>query len=204
MRSLNPERGPDLMTVQISGKNIDVGESLRGEIRERLDGALAKYFRGGFSGHVTLAREAARFRAECRLHLDTGMMLRAAGEAADAYQSFDKAAERIEKQLRRYGRRLNDHRARDIPESGILAADYTLAGIGDDEEAESGDGAANPAVVAESHMQLRSMTVGMAVMALDLADEPVMLFTNAANGRLNIVYRRKDGNIGWVDPQTAG
>ncbi|MGE0232904.1 MAG: ribosome-associated translation inhibitor RaiA [Flavobacteriaceae bacterium] len=187
------------MTVQISGKNIDIGEALRGSINSRLADGLSKYFDRGYGGHVVISREGSQFKAECHLHLDSGIMLKSQGEAPDAYQSFDKAAIRLEKRLRRYNRRLNDHHPRDFADSDFSAADYMIAPEDEGEE-ERGD---NPVIVAETRATMKKMTVGMAVMALDLADVPVIVFTNIANERINVVYRRKDGHIGWIDPETA-
>ena len=190
----------DAMTVQISGKNIDIGEALRGSINSRLADGLSKYFDRGYGGHVVISREGSQFRAECHLHLDSGIVLKSQGEAGDAYQSFDKAAIRLEKRLRRYNRRLSDHHPRDFADSDFSAADYTIAQGEDDGDEESGD---NPVIVAEARSAMKKMTVGMAVMALDLAEAPVIVFTNIANDPLNVVYRRKDGHIGWIDPEAA-
>ena len=188
------------MPVQISGKNIDIGDALRGSINRRLADGLSKYFDRGYGGHVVISREGGQFRAECHLHLDSGILLKSQGEAGDAYQSFDKAAGRLEKRLRRYNRRLNDHHPRDFADSSLSAADYTIASADEEVEQEDAD---NPVIVAESRSALKKMTVGMAVMAMDLAEDPVVVFTNVANGRLNLVYRRKDGHIGWIDPEQA-
>lgn len=190
------------MQLRITGKNIDVGEALRTQVSERLSGALGKYFDGGWSAWVTVAREGAGFRTECRVHLDSGIDLQSRGHAGDAYLSFDQAADRLEKRLRRYKRRLKDHHAEGAGEPQTVM-DYTIA-AGDETEEEIEPVDDNPVVIAETRTTIRWMTVGMAVMAMDLADSPVTVFRNVANGRLNVVYRRADGNIGWIDPPDAG
>ncbi len=187
------------MHLQISGKNIDVGSALRTQVDERLTGALKKYFDGGWSAQVTVEREGTGFRTECRVHLDSGIDLKARGQAGDAYLSFDQAADRLEKRLRRYKRRLKDHHGEGAGEP-LAAIDYTIAAEVEESDDESAAIEDNPVVIAETQTNIRWMTVGMAVMAMDLAEAPVMVFRNTANGRLNIVYRRADGNIGWMDP----
>lgn len=190
------------MQLRITGKGIDVGEVLRTQIGDRLNAALDKYFDGGWSALVTLEREGAGFRTECHVHLDSGMDLQARGHAADAYISFDQSADRLEKRLRRYKRRLKNRQTEGAGDA-LAATDYTIAAGDESEEADEPIDD-NPVVIAETRTSIRSMTVGMAVMALDLADAPVTVFRNVANGRLNVVYRRADGNIGWIDPPDAG
>jgi ribosomal subunit interface protein len=184
------------MSFRVSGRNIDVGESLRARINERIADATAKYFDGGFSGHVTVGKEGFGFRIECVIHLDSGIMLEAEGMAADAYASADLVAGRIEKRLRRYKRKLKEHHLarRDEP---LPAQSYILAA--DDEEAEVAADYA-PTIIAEETTSLQTLTVGGAVMAMDLAEAGVIVFRNAAHGGINVVYRRADGHIGWIDP----
>ena len=190
------------MQLRITGKNIDIGSALRGQVDERLSAALTKYFDGGWSALVTVEREGTGFRTECHVHLDSGIDLHARGQAGDAYLSFDQAADRLEKRLRRYKRRLKDHHP-EGPGQPLAATDYTIAAEDELEElSEPVDD--NPVVIAETRTSIRWMTVGMAVMAMDLADAPLTVFRNVANRRLNIVYRRADGNIGWIDPPDGG
>jgi ribosomal subunit interface protein len=190
------------MQLRITGKNLDVGDALRTQVSDRLNAALDKYFDGGWSAKVVIEREGTGFRTECNVHLDSGIDLQSRGQAADAYRSFDQAAERLEKRLRRYKRRLKDHHAVGAGEA-IAAIDYTIAA---DEETEEDTETAddNPVVIAETEIEFRPMTVGMAVMSMDLAEAPVIVFRNVASGRINVVYRRADGNIGWIDPPEAG
>jgi ribosomal subunit interface protein len=194
------------MSLRVSGKNLDVGEAIRTQAEERVGSALSKYYEGGFNGHVTLAKDGTGFRSDAVLHLSSGMTLEASGSAHDAYQSLDRMVDRIEKRLRRYKRRLKDHageaRGRraviDMPSYVIEAPDEDL-----EEEAQGHANGAHPAIVAESTRTLHDLSVGDAVSELDLTGSPVLVFRNAGNGRVNIVYRRRDGNIGWIDPPSA-
>jgi ribosomal subunit interface protein len=191
------------MPFRVSGKNIDVGEALRSRISARIAEATAKYFDGGFSGHVTVGKEGFGFRAECVIHLDSGIVLEAEAMAADAYASADQAAERIEKRLRRYKRRLKQRQAAAAdgapPEPRtIQAQSYVIAAPeqDDDDELTGFD----PVIIAESTTALKRLSVSDAVMELDLTGVAVVVFRHAGHGRVNLVYRRGDGNIGWVDP----
>jgi ribosomal subunit interface protein len=184
------------MSLRISGKNLDVGDAFRVGVETRLNDAMKKYFDGGFTGRVTLEREGSGFRTECTIHLDTGIVLQAEGRAQDAHLAFDHAAGRIEKRLRRYKGKLKEHHlAR--REEPISAQSYILAAH--DEEAEVPPDDA-PTIIAEETTSLQTLTVGGAVMAMDLAEAGVIVFRNAAHGGINVVYRRRDGHIGWIDP----
>ncbi len=184
------------MTLRISGKHMDIGESLKSKIEDRIGDAVSKYFGHGFSGKVTMEKQGSFFISDCMLHLDSGVNLQATAREPEAHASFDKAAERIEKRLRRYKRKLKDHHAGN--QSDVA---YSVMTTPDEDEEISEDFA--PLVVAESSLTVRTQTVAMAVMQLELMDEPVNVFKNAANGSVNVVYRRSDGNIGWVDPSST-
>jgi ribosomal subunit interface protein len=193
------------MPFRVSGKNIEVGEVLRERISVRVLEALQKYFDGGFSGHVTVGKEAFGFHTECVVHLDSGIVLRADSMAADAYLSADQAAEHLEKRLRRYHRRLKDYHARrrhnGRAAEGAAEIDmpsYVIAAPESDGDADSG--VFNPVVIAESTTALKRLSVSEAVMELDMTGAHVMVFRHAGHGRVNVVYRRRDGNIGWIDP----
>jgi ribosomal subunit interface protein len=175
---------------------MEIGESFRTRIDDHVSGAVRKYFDGGFSSHVTVEKSGSRFQADCKIHLDTGVVLHATGEAQDPQPAFDAAAERIEKRLRRYKRRLKDHHANSQPSQAELA--YAVVGSGDEDADEVPEDYA-PAIIAESTKQLVTMSVANAVMALDMTDERILMFRNAGNDALNVVYRRNDGNIGWID-----
>ncbi len=186
------------MSLRVSGKHMDVGEAFRTRIDERLNEAVAKYFDGNFSGTVVVSKEGPRFATDCKLHLDTGVVFQAAGEAHDPEASFADAAERIEKRLRRYKRRLKDHHA---AASGAareeMAAYAVVEAIPDDEDEVPADYA--PTIVAETSLSVRTLSVAGAVMELDRQDGPVVVFRNAGSGVVNVVYRRKDGHFGWID-----
>jgi ribosomal subunit interface protein len=191
------------MTFRISGKNIDVGEALRARISARVAEVTAKYFDGGYSGHVTVGKEGFGFRTECVIHLDSGIVLEAEALAADAYASADHAAERIEKRLRRYKRRLKGHQT--TPANGGSASDaaidapsYVIATPEHDSDEDVGE--FNPVIIAETTTALKRLSVSEAVMELDLTGAAVVVFRHAGHGRVNLVYRRSDGHIGWVDP----
>lgn len=187
------------MSVRVSGKHMEIGDAFRSRIEDAIEGAIGKYFDGGFSSQVTVEKAGSRFTSDCKVHLDTGIVLQATGEAQEPQTSFEISAERIEKRLRRYKRRLKDHHnGSGNGHESFPEVAYRVMSSGPDEEVEIPLDYA-PAVVAESSKQLRTMTVASAVMALDLTDDPVMIFKNAANNALNVVYRRNDGNIGWID-----
>jgi len=187
------------MPFRVSGKNIDIGEALRARVSARVVDALGKYFDAGYSGHVTVEKEGFGFRTECVVHLDSGITLHAEANAADAYASADHAAERIEKRLRRYKRRLKDRHAtrHNGGEEAIEAPSYVIAAPQHDEDE---DASFSPVIVAESRTRLRLLSVSEAVMELDMTGAPVVLFRHAGHGRVNLVYRRADGQVGWIDP----
>jgi ribosomal subunit interface protein len=190
------------MSFRISGKNIDVGDALRERVSRRIAEAMGKYFDGGYSGHVTLERDGFGFRTECAIHLDSKITLHAEGMAADAYASADQAALRIEKRLRRYHRRLKDHRPERLNAHAVMdAASYVIAAPQEEGEAEI-DGF-TPVIIAESTTALKQLSVSDAVAELDVTGAPVLVFRHAAHGGINVVYRRADGHFGWIDPRTA-
>jgi ribosomal subunit interface protein len=198
------------MQLTATGKQIEIGEALRRHIEESLNSTLEKYFKTAIEAHVVLSREAHLIRAEVSIHVGRGIEVNAHAAGSEAYPAFDAAAERLAKQLRRYKRRLRDYhaKARDRSVASERAMAYVLAPIADEVEAEEAaapqaeraDGA-GAAVIAEMSTELPSLTVGEAAMRMDLADAPVLLFRNRSHGELNLVYRRTDGNIGWIDPK---
>lgn len=189
------------MTLRVSGKNLDIGEALRSQVQDRVAGAMSKYFDGGYSGHVTVARDGAGFRTDCVLHLTSGMTLEASGAAQDAYSSFDQSALRIEKRLRKYRQRLKNHAQPNVGHEAGLEAPYAVF-ESPTEDAVEGE-AYHPIVVAETTKPLHRLSVSDAVMRLDLTGTPALVFIHASTGRVNVVYRRGDGAIGWVDPPPA-
>ena len=193
------------MPFRVSGKNIEVGEALRERIRARILEALEKYFDGGFSGHVTVGKEAFGFHTECVVHLDSGVVLRADSMAADPYLSADQAAENLEKRLRRYHRRLKDYRAAsrhdgrgDELERSSTAPSYVIAAPEHDDSEAAAE--FNPVIIAEATTTFKRLSVSEAVIELDMTGAPVVVFRHAGHGRVNLVYRRADGNVGWIDP----
>ena len=193
------------MSLRISGKNLDVGEALRGQAEARVAAALGKYYEGGYQGHVTVGKDGTAFKTDGVLHLSSGITLEASATAHDPYASLDKMAERLEKRLRRYKRRLKDRAAAaNGREPALEIPSYVIAAPDEDiEEHEADHAGENPVVVAESTKSLHQMTVGDAVAELDLTGAPVVIFRHAGNGRMNVVYRRRDGNIGWIDPPAS-
>lgn len=191
------------MEIQVSGKNMDLGEALQNHVSDRLSDGVSKYFDRAAEAVVTFSKERHLVECEMTAHLASGVFLAAHGEAVDAYGAFDDALEKLEKRVRRYKRRLKNHHGNGREPLPVeTAAYYLLAPLGDEEDEDEAAlaGDPTPVVVAESQTAVREMTVGAAVMQLDLADSPAIVFKNAAHGRLNVVYRRRDGHIGWIDP----
>jgi ribosomal subunit interface protein len=194
------------MTLRVSGKNLDIGLAFRTHIETRIDSALAKYRAGLVAGHVTVEPEGSGFRADCTLHLSSGATLQADAKAQEPYASFNRTADLIENQIRRHRERLADRH------SGTAADDRTMIGQPSREEtpeadrkpslAETGRSSLDlhPAVIAEPSSGFREMTVSRAAMELDSTNAQVVVFRRASDGRTNVVYRRPDGNIGWIDP----
>ena len=188
------------MKVSVSGKQLDVGEALRSHVETTLLAVVDKYFGNALDAHAVLSREAHRYRADLAVHVGRNILVQGHAEADAPYPAFDAAAERVGKRLRRYKRRLRDHHQKQQSQAAALnARQYVLAAAREDAEEEPA-GAEQPVVIAELATAVDTMTVGEAVMRLDLAELPAMMFRNSAHGELNMVYRRADGNIGWVDP----
>jgi ribosomal subunit interface protein len=204
------------MQLTVTGKQVDVGNALRRHVGSALESILGKYFRTAIEAHAVFAREARLIRADISLHIGRGIVINSSAAASDHYLAFDAAAERLAKQLRRYKRRLHEDHGRAHPpaERPEMARSFVLAPIEEEDDA-SGDGLATteagaadgdeavgaaPVVIAEMSTELARLTVGEAVMRMDLADAPVLLFRNRSHGEINLVYRRGDGNIGWIDP----
>lgn len=192
------------MQLTFTGKQVEIGDPLRRHVESSLDSILDKYFKTAIEAHVVVSREAHLIRAEISLHIGRGIVVNAGASAGEAHAAFDAAAERVAKQLRRYKRRLRDHhaKAREPAEVGERAREAVLAPVLEETEAaaaESSEGGS--AVIAEISTELPRLTVGEAAMRMDLAEAPVLLFRNRSHGELNLVYRRADGNIGWIDPE---
>lgn len=200
------------MKIQVSGRRLDVGDALRGHVEERMAAIAEKFLDNTIDCQVTVGKENHLFHADCALHLPHGVHLQAEARAGDARAAFEAVAERIEKQLRRYKRRLKDRHLKSRlgreAEEAMIARAYILAPEEEQElTAATGPGPADaeaaedvPMIIAESRTGVPYATVGDAVMLMDLSDVPALMFRNRRNDRLNVVYRRQDGNIGWVDP----
>ena len=193
------------MEITVSGKQVDLSDALRARVADHLDQIAGKYFDHAQEAQVTFSRARSFFTCDINVHAGRGLTLRGEGEAADAHAAFDDAAEHIAKRLRRYRRRVNDH-ARDLAhrERPQAARQYVLSQEEDGKPAAT-DGAtpAYATVIAETATEISLLSVGEAVMRMDLADQPVLMFRNSASGELNVVYRRPDGHIGWIDPARA-
>ncbi len=198
------------MHIQVAGRQMDVGEALRARIEGDLSFAIGKYFNRATDAMVTVGKNGgAGVAVDCAVHLPSGISLQSEGHGGDAHSAFDDALAKLEKRVRRYKRRLRNHHSNGkSPLPGEDAAAYVLAPLQEEDDTAAGaaEGAedAAPLVIAETIVSVRTMTVSTAVMQLDLSENPALLFRNAAHGGLNLVYRRGDGNVGWVDPSRAG
>ena len=187
------------MRYQISGKQIDIGTALRTHVQTELDAVVGKYARRPTDAVVIFSKSASEYACEATVHLSTGLTAQARARAHEIYAAFDACAEKMEKQLRRYKRRLKDHhKQRQQPVEVAAAASYILASTEADDESEPDT--LQPMVIAEMEAKIPSITVGEAVMQMELAGAPALVFRNQGNDSINVVYRRDDGNIGWVDP----
>ena len=200
------------MSLQVTGKNINVGETFRAYVSDKLDAAIDKYLGKYLAAHVRVEKERGRFHTSCSVRVRTGLMLESSGEGTDAYASADAAFEHLEKRLRRYKRRLKNRHHGDVANGaeapGVEVNDFVVQ-LSDKQEAPGRKGKKdsddNPLVIAENARTLLVLSVSEAVMRLDLTEEPFLVFRNAGGGEVNVVYRRPDGNIGWIDAAaTAG
>ncbi len=188
------------MRYQISGKQIDIGEALQTHVKRALGDVVAKYAERPTDAHVTFSKSAGEFVCETIVHLSTGLTAQARAHAHEIYAAFDSSSDKMETQLRRYKRRLKDHhRERAVPVELLGASSYILASENEGQESEPDS--LQPIIVAEMETQIPSLSVGEAVMQMELAGAPVLVFRNEGKTGLNVVYRRDDGNIGWIDPQ---
>jgi ribosomal subunit interface protein len=195
------------MQVLVSGKHLDVGDALRSRIDEELSSGIGKYFDRGGQAEVIVSRDGHLFRVDCWVRLASGQTLVSHGDGGDAHGAFSAALEKIEKRVRRYKRRLKDHHlgaGASKAETALMTVLRSPAEVEDEAFGEPGRADEPPPagmVIAETEAQVRTLTVGQAVLELDLSDYPVILFRNIAHGGLSVVYRRPDGNVGWIDPE---
>ena len=190
------------MQVTVTGKQIDVGDALRSHTQAALEDIAEKYFGNALEAHVVFSREAHLIQCDLQVHVGRGILVRSEADANEAYAAFDIAAERIDKRLRRYKRRLRDHHAqeKERERADTLGRTYVLQSVEDETAAPPKDEQQQPMVIAEMETPIPQLSVSEAVMRLDLADLPALMFRNSARGTLNVIYRRRDGNIGWIDP----
>lgn len=186
------------MDITVKGKQMDVGQALRTHTEDAVDAAVSKYFDRAIDSTVTYSKVNSGFHVEIVVHVGRGVTVHGTGEATDAYPAMDAAMERVAKQLRRYHRKLVNHHAN--ASDDIHAAQYSILAQSEEEEVAV---ESHPAIVAEMEHNISTMSVSDAVMRLDLGNLPVVMFKNGSHGGLNVVYRRTDGNVGWIDPAVA-
>jgi ribosomal subunit interface protein len=190
------------MHIQVSGKHIDVGDALRTHVEDTVTESVEKYFDRPVEAIVTFSKEAHEFVSDLSVHLPTGLTVQAKSRANEIYAAFEGSVGRMEKQLRRYKRRLKDHhRNRENPIEAIGAPSYILAAGDHDEEMEPES--LQPVIIAEMETRVQNLSVGEAVMQMELAGAPLLVFRNEKHGGVNVVYTREDGNIGWIDPRNS-
>lgn len=191
------------MQYQISGKQIDIGTALQAHVKAELGGILDKYAGRPTDAHVVFSKSGSEFLCESIVHLSTGLTAQATGRAHEIYAAFDSSGEKMDKQLRRYKRRLKDHhKERSQPVELSEAGSYILEPRDESDGAEQDN--VNAMIVAEIETKIPSLSVGEAVMQMEIASAPVLVFRNEKHSGINVVYRRDDGNIGWIDPKTTG
>lgn len=193
------------MQLTVKGKQLDVGDALRTHVAESLNAVVGKYFTNSIEANVVISREAHLFTADIVVHVGRNIVVQSSSEATEAYPAFDQACERIAKRLRRYKRRLREHHTLDVPVETVPARYQIIEAerdtVAEGDEAEADLSSQQPVVVAELETSIATLSVSEAVMRMELGELPALLFRSRGNGGLNLVYRRKDGNIGWVDPQ---
>ncbi len=188
------------MRYQISGKQIDIGDALQVHVKDSIGIVVQKYAERPTDAQIIFSRSGHEYVCETTVHLSTGLTASAKASAHEIYASFDQCAEKMEKQLRRYKRRLKDHhRDRAEPVETFAGSSYILAASDGVEEAEPES--LQPMIVAEMETKIPSLSVGEAVMQMEIAGAPVLVFRNEGHEGVNVVYRREDGNVGWIDPK---
>lgn len=190
------------MRYQISGKQIDIGEALQTHVKAELGEVVEKYAQRPTEAVVVFSKSAHEYVCEATIHLSTGLSAQAKGHATEIYAAFESCREKMDKQLRRYKRRIrNHHHCRPAPVEFGGASSYILAPTEEPEDEDTGE--LQPIVIAEMETKIPSITVGEAVMQLELGGQRMLVFRNEGHGGVNVVYRRDDGNIGWIDPRNS-
>ncbi|WP_342069365.1 ribosome hibernation-promoting factor, HPF/YfiA family [Yoonia algicola] len=191
------------MRYQISGKQIDIGAALQTHVQTELEEILSKYAGRPTEAYVVFSKSGHEYVCEAVVHLSTGLTAQATGKANEIYAAFDASSEKMDKQLRRYKRRLKDHhKERSQPVELSDAGSYILESR--EESDDDGQDSVNAMIVAEMETKIPSLSVGEAVMQMEIASAPVLVFRNEKHNGVNVVYRRDDGNIGWIDPRSSG
>jgi ribosomal subunit interface protein len=188
------------MQLTVKGKQLDVGDALKAHVETSLQGVFGKYFGNPIEANVVLSREAHLYRASIGVHIGRGLNMQSQADAEAPYAAFDAAADHLAKRLRRYKSRLRDHH-RAEPATTEIGAQYILAADGGQDAPPAEDQNGAPVIIAEMSAEIPTLSVGEAVMRLDLSNGVAMLFRNRSHGELNMIYRRSDGTIGWVDPR---
>lgn len=192
------------MRYKVSGRQIEIGAALQAHVEDNLGSMTEKYAGRPTDANVTFSKSGAEFVCETNIHLSTGLTCAAKASAHEIYASFDQACEKMDKQLRRNKRRLKDHhRNRERPVEISEGSAYILAGSEDDTTADDQSESLKPIIVAEMETKIPSLSVGEAVMQMELAGAPLLVFRNEGQDRVNVVYRRDDGNVGWIDPHAT-
>lgn len=191
------------MKIDVNGKQIDIGDALRGHVIDELTAAMDKYAERPTDATVTFTKDRHEFKCECSTHLSTGMKAQASGRAGDIYAAFDAANDRLAKQLRRYKRRLkNHHRNRSAtPVQSFGASSFVIES--DAPDTEDASDSLQPVIIAEDTTSIPVLSVGEAVLQMEIGEEPVLMFRNEKNNEIGVVYRREDGNVGWIEPTAA-
>jgi ribosomal subunit interface protein len=192
------------MQIQVTGKNISVGDALRHHVEDRLNGDVARYFDGTVRAHVTVEKQRSQFRSDCTLHLATGIVLQAHGVDGDARMAFDVAAGHLEKRLRRYKQRLRSHHSHRRKPARIADIKSLVIQVAMHERDEEEPSDLNPVIVAEAPHKVPELSAGEAAMQFDISNSAFLLFRDAKSGSLGLIYRRDDGNIGWIDLGAVG
>ncbi|GAA6176083.1 ribosome hibernation-promoting factor, HPF/YfiA family [Sulfitobacter pacificus] len=187
------------MRYQISGKQIDIGDALQTHVKAELGESVKKYAERPTDAVVIFSKSGHEFVCEATVHLSTGLTASAKAHSTEIYGAFDSCNEKMEKQLRRYKRRLKDHhKERAEPVEFLGASSYILASDSDSDAQEPET--LQPMIIAEMQTKIATLSVGEAVMQMEISGAPVLVFRNEGKDGVNVVYRREDGNIGWIDP----
>lgn len=187
------------MRYQISGKQIDIGDALQTHVKDGLGAVVAKYAERPTDATVIFSRNAHEYVCEATVHLSTGLTAQASARETEIYAAFEACADKMEKQLRRYKRRLKDHHKERVEPVELMGASSYILAAGDDNE-DSEPESLTPMIIAEMETKIPSLSVGEAVMQMELAGAPLLVFRNEKTGGVNVVHRREDGNVGWIDP----